>query len=288
MKNKILSKLRSRDGASITFALLLFLVCAVLCSVIITAATAAAGRMSRIAQSDQRYFAVASAAELIKDAIEESPTIYVVEVERVTLDYDYGTTPPDPKNPDDSITFDQKTVYIIPHKDGTNPMNQIVITDTFNTEDPFNTSNSLYKYNVNNTTDFKIDSIQKDAAKIIAIDKSSITTPRLLQLESSFSSAAGLNFDALAVDIKETMDSQGNLSFTLYNTYESGTTPSTPGNRNTMQISFGVDKSTNTDVKTETLLTKPVAGSSHEVNTRITKITTTAFTWSWTGRKINS
>ena len=67
MKNRILTKLRSRTGASITFALLLFLVCAVLSSVIIVAASAAAGRMSGIAEADQRYYAVTSAAELLRD-----------------------------------------------------------------------------------------------------------------------------------------------------------------------------------------------------------------------------
>ncbi|NLC32861.1 MAG: hypothetical protein GX781_06145 [Clostridiales bacterium] len=49
MKKRIMNKLRSRTGASISFALLLFLVCAVLCSVILTAATAASGRMSSLA-----------------------------------------------------------------------------------------------------------------------------------------------------------------------------------------------------------------------------------------------
>ena len=60
-------KLRSRRGASITFALLLFLVCAVVSSVVIVAATAAAGRMSERAQIDQRYYAVSSAVSLLRD-----------------------------------------------------------------------------------------------------------------------------------------------------------------------------------------------------------------------------
>lgn len=64
--NRIMKKLRSEKGASISFALLLFLVCAVVGSVILTAATAAAGRVSRLAESDQRYYSVTSAAELFK------------------------------------------------------------------------------------------------------------------------------------------------------------------------------------------------------------------------------
>ena len=78
MKNRIRNKLRSRDGASLTFALLLFLVCAVLCSVVLAAATAASGRMSRIADSDQRYYAVTSGSELLKDLL-DGKTVSIVE-----------------------------------------------------------------------------------------------------------------------------------------------------------------------------------------------------------------
>ena len=68
-------KLRSRRGASITFALLLFLVCAVLSSVIIVAASTASGRMSNLAETDRRYYAVTSAAELMKDLLKEPVSI---------------------------------------------------------------------------------------------------------------------------------------------------------------------------------------------------------------------
>ena len=61
----IKKKLKSQNGASISFALLLFLVCAVLSSAIIVAGTAAAGRLSRLAEADQRYYAVTSAAGLL-------------------------------------------------------------------------------------------------------------------------------------------------------------------------------------------------------------------------------
>ena len=64
---RIQEKLGSRKGASITFALLLFLVCAVASSVVIVAGSTAAGRMSEQARTDQRYYAVASAVELLRD-----------------------------------------------------------------------------------------------------------------------------------------------------------------------------------------------------------------------------
>ena len=66
---RLRAKLTSQTGASITYALLLFLVCAVLSSVILVAATAAAGRIGNLAETDQRYYSVTSAAELVKNEI---------------------------------------------------------------------------------------------------------------------------------------------------------------------------------------------------------------------------
>jgi hypothetical protein len=63
----VVRKIVSKTGASITFALLLFLVCAVVGSVVLVAGTSAAGRMSQIAEYDQRYYSVTSAAELLAD-----------------------------------------------------------------------------------------------------------------------------------------------------------------------------------------------------------------------------
>lgn len=68
-ENRIKAKLRSKSGASITFALLLFLVCASLSAVILVAATTASGRMASIAGTDQRYYSVTSAAELLRDEL---------------------------------------------------------------------------------------------------------------------------------------------------------------------------------------------------------------------------
>ena len=69
--HKLKQKLKSQTGASITFALLLFLVCAVVGSAVLVAGTAAAGRMSKIAEMDRRYYAVNSAARLLVETIEK-------------------------------------------------------------------------------------------------------------------------------------------------------------------------------------------------------------------------
>ena len=64
-RKRIQQKIRSQRGASLTWGLLMFLVCAVIGSVVLTAGTAAAGRLSRMAVTEQRYYAVNSAAELL-------------------------------------------------------------------------------------------------------------------------------------------------------------------------------------------------------------------------------
>ena len=64
---KLKQKLRSRRGASITFALLIFLVCAIISGVVIVAASTAGGRMSGMRESDQRYFAATAAAHTLQD-----------------------------------------------------------------------------------------------------------------------------------------------------------------------------------------------------------------------------
>lgn len=63
-------KLNSQSGASIVIALVFFLVCLTVGGVVLTAATASAGRIARIEDEQQAYFAVRSAAELLRDEFE--------------------------------------------------------------------------------------------------------------------------------------------------------------------------------------------------------------------------
>lgn len=83
-------KLRSERGASITFALLLFLVCAMVSSVVIVAATTASGRMSSLADVDRRYYAVSSAAELLGATL-NGRSVKVVEEQTQTTTTTYGS-----------------------------------------------------------------------------------------------------------------------------------------------------------------------------------------------------
>ena len=90
----ILKRLRSNTGASLTFALLLFLVCSVVGSVVLAAGSAAAGRASKLSQSDQRYHAVSSAAEFLASELSgKGNTITVIrtrtQTDTVTTAYRY-------------------------------------------------------------------------------------------------------------------------------------------------------------------------------------------------------
>ncbi len=117
----IKKKIQSERGASITFALLLFLVCSVLCSVLITAGTAAAGRMSQIAETDQRFYAVTSAAELMKDLLDGKSITLVEKDGKVYLfDKEYEEIKPE----DDYIPDNQ--VY------GTGAIGQNLLNSTLN------------------------------------------------------------------------------------------------------------------------------------------------------------
>ena len=69
MRERLKQKLRSTVGASLSMALLLFLVCAAVGAVVLAAGTAAAGSASQRAEMDQRYYSVVSAAELVRDAL---------------------------------------------------------------------------------------------------------------------------------------------------------------------------------------------------------------------------
>ncbi len=63
-------KLSSQTGASIAYALVLFLVCAVVSGIVLTAGTAASGRISGSVDHDQRYYSVTSAAKLLIDLLD--------------------------------------------------------------------------------------------------------------------------------------------------------------------------------------------------------------------------
>lgn len=110
--NAVQRKLHDRSGATLTVALLFFIMCAAAGSVILAAATTSTGRLAELQASDQNYYAVVSAAKLIRDEI-DGQTIGVKQMETktttVTTSTDNGGTPDDTS--DDTIVEETKITY---------------------------------------------------------------------------------------------------------------------------------------------------------------------------------
>ena len=85
---RVREKLHSRTGASLLIALLFFLVAMTVGAVVLTAASANAGRIQKNRQEQQNYLAVASAAELVKEDIAGRPgTAFTASYQKVVTEY---------------------------------------------------------------------------------------------------------------------------------------------------------------------------------------------------------
>ena len=178
---KLKQKLKSQTGASITFALLLFLVCAVVGSAVLVAGTAAAGRMSKIAEMDQRYYAVNSAARFLIDTVEEE----TVEVKKVITTKDDGTA---------------KTEYILQTADTESTSLADVTYDSFPKEAAFQLG-----YLSEKTLDSAI------------TNKYTLTGSVEGTSDSGTDAAAGDSVpESIQVGIDETINPDGSLMFDIY------------------------------------------------------------------------
>lgn len=112
--NLITQKLNSKRGASLIIALLFMLICMTVGAVVLTAATANAGRSARIQAQQKDYLAVQSAARLLRDDI-QNLTVTAVKTTTVTTEtivtansaggYDTVVGTPTPSTTDPTITF---------------------------------------------------------------------------------------------------------------------------------------------------------------------------------------
>lgn len=273
-KNRILYKLRSQTGASITIALLLFVVCGIVCSIILSAATAASGRMSGMAETDQRYYAVTSAAELLKDVFKEHPTVSIVKVVETPYTTTYTNGAASSPEAGDSVT----KVYLIADKKSS----EISERDYKNNDGTDNTE-CLFMIDSEYRDSYKIDTIQKDAAKNV-YNKSELAG-RSLALRPSSSLET---YSFLAVTVSEDLDENGNITLTLYNTKNSKGTDSIAGERYTLVLFFGVDRSDTSSTKTENESPTAVDENSYKVVSKTTETTITSLTWSLTGIKTSA
>lgn len=107
MNTREIKKLKSDRGVSLSVALLFFLVCAILASMLIAAATAANGRAASVIESRQDDSVAVSGARLIADQLQKD---VVIIVETAEIDQD-GTTMKDTKyyESQDSADAEEKT-----------------------------------------------------------------------------------------------------------------------------------------------------------------------------------
>ena len=124
------NKLKSSDGASLAVALLLFLVCGVVGTVVLTAATAVGGRLAAggqaggdgrltdLADLDQRYYSVASAVSLLAGELDgQSVTIERKKIVTTTTVTDYEH-PENSTPPEDVVTYQTKIANDEPFEGG--------------------------------------------------------------------------------------------------------------------------------------------------------------------------
>ena len=241
MKKRILYKLRSQTGASISFALLLFLVCAVLCSVIITAATAASGRMSRIAETDQQYYAVTSAAELMKDLIDGK----TVKIEKITEGERTEIYSNDSVN--SSTKYDNEDDYEL----------KIYSFPKIN-------ANVVNSVDVNSLT---FDSIVEDAAYkyFVGGGNGELSIKTLDDSGNALSLEAGA--DSLEVSITETVESNGTIKMIIGDKYK-------------IELIFSASVIEPTKTETAGISTTAVTSETeYTITTSMTKTETTTVTW---------
>lgn len=78
----IANKARSERGASLSMALLVFLVCTVVASIVLSAATAVSGRQSQLEDMEKSYYNVTSAARVFWDEMSNGGNGLTVKIER--------------------------------------------------------------------------------------------------------------------------------------------------------------------------------------------------------------
>ena len=107
-------KLHSRTGASMLIALLFFLVAMTVGAVVLTAASANAGRVQKSRREQQNYLAVASAAGLVKeDIVGGEKATFTAEYQKIFKEIVTTVTIIDPitNEPSTSITTTYSTTY---------------------------------------------------------------------------------------------------------------------------------------------------------------------------------
>lgn len=90
MIKEIRKKLKSQAGASISFALLLFLICAGIGAIVLNAGTTSTSKLINRATMDKRYYEVTSAAEFLKERFEGEGRETVIERTKTNDTYTFS------------------------------------------------------------------------------------------------------------------------------------------------------------------------------------------------------
>lgn len=209
MDRTIRQKLRSQRGASISFALLLFLVCAVVGSVVLVAGTTAAGRISQVAEADQRYYSVTSAAELLRKEIEGTKVITTEITEQTYVtDAEGHTSASGEPSVTRKVKVGNKADIIIP-----------------------GLQSQSYDSIIGNA-----------ASRLRWVDSPRIQ--RQLTLTAAKKGSVSLSDDAvkkLAITATENLSEDGTLTIELYNQYDANGATSVDGNRYKLLLTFQAD-----------------------------------------------
>lgn len=78
-------KLQSQKGASMLIALVFFLLCTTVGTVVLTAASSNVGQLTHVQDQRQAYLATASAARLLREEVEPRAFVTVVRVDRCEI-----------------------------------------------------------------------------------------------------------------------------------------------------------------------------------------------------------
>ena len=252
---QICSKLKDRKGASITFALLIFLVCSIVSIVAIVASTTASGRLKNIPEIDRRYYAVSSAAELLSSTLDGGAVSVKV----------------------DTITTQKRDLEGKEVGDVSDPTTQTNYYDGNVIEDPTlesvaNTQETAAAYSL----------LMNAATKLVApgttypaSEKLSLTASASLTLPGIDAAAA---LEPLSVTIYEELEKTGTLTF-----YVSRPVDDKNAYAYTLRLTFAVDRSENTTTHTDYDTPKREEDGKYTITETNTVTKTTLFKWTLIG-----
>ena len=250
IRDRLRKKLCSEKGASLSYALLLFLVAAAVGSVVLTAATSASGRLAGLAEADQRYYSVTSAAELLKERYDgQQVTVIQTKTWQTVTDYSFegGASPGAKGVPEETISINGQLL--------------------------------------SPSTEYRPDSLFADAAYRLYTADALTEYPIVKRFTLQPASGGSDELQALTVSGIARIQEDGSVTIDL-SSPAGGTDGGASGRAGvyTLRVMFGADKRERTDTITQsgTPLTDE-EGSGYRIESITTQTDTAAITWKFEG-----